>query len=327
MFVFAALFSVAGFGQRASTPGIALYDEGRISAAVITLRAESTSASGKKNPDIFNILGLSLVKLGDFPSAVGPFERAVKLRPGDATMRTNLAFAYIKSGQSAKVIGHLSRAIKIDGTNVNAYLLRARAYTNTGRFKPAEADFERVAELAPVSATGLALRAELHYMIAAYQDAPLSKTAERLRLAADTLGVAVTQCADAAECDGLKLRLEGLRLLVQFVDKKLEPNPDEPIGSIPTALEPGITDLKLLFKPRASYNDSARMRGIQGTVSLAAVFGADGSVLYAVPLKRLRYGLDESALNVVRQMIFEPRRENGVPVTIVRLVEYNFALY
>ncbi|MBA2380270.1 MAG: tetratricopeptide repeat protein [Blastocatellia bacterium] len=74
---------------------------------------------------------MSLVKLGDFPSAVGPFERAVKLRPGDDTMRTNLAFAYIKTGQSAKAIGHLSRAIKIDGTNVNAYLLRARAYTNT----------------------------------------------------------------------------------------------------------------------------------------------------------------------------------------------------
>ncbi len=52
-------------------------------------------------------------------------------------------------------------------------------------------------------------------MIAAYKDAPLSKTAERLQLAAETLAIAVNECANPSECDGMKLRLEALRLVRQ----------------------------------------------------------------------------------------------------------------
>jgi outer membrane biosynthesis protein TonB len=44
-------------------------------------------------------------------------------------------------------------------------------------------------------------------------------------------------------------------------------------------------------------------------------------------LKGLGYGLDQQALNAARSIAFEPQIENGKPISVVKMVQYSFAIY
>ncbi|HSE50454.1 MAG TPA: TonB family protein [Terriglobales bacterium] len=62
----------------------------------------------------------------------------------------------------------------------------------------------------------------------------------------------------------------------------------------------------------------------QGTVVVWAVVGADGKVKQVKIARSVNHELDESALEAVRQWIFEPARRDGTPVAVQINVEVNF---
>jgi TonB family protein len=98
------------------------------------------------------------------------------------------------------------------------------------------------------------------------------------------------------------------------------PTPDGPIrvgGRIQAPTK--IKDVK------PAYPEEARAARLQGIVILEIVIAADGQVVDARVLRSIP-GLDEAALDAVKQWRFTPTLLNGVPVAIVMSATINFTL-
>jgi TonB family protein len=80
-------------------------------------------------------------------------------------------------------------------------------------------------------------------------------------------------------------------------------------------------------KPRAQYTDLAREQNIQGTVILRVTFSKDSSIGNIQVVQGLGYGLTEQAIAAAKQIVFQPKQINGIPVSVTKIVEYNFSIY
>jgi TonB family protein len=88
----------------------------------------------------------------------------------------------------------------------------------------------------------------------------------------------------------------------------------------------GIEPPRLLREVRADYTDDARRRAIEGEVVLEIIVRHDGSVGDVKIVKRLGAGLDERAVQAVRQWRFAPARRLGSPVDVIVEVAVEFKL-
>jgi TonB family protein len=80
-------------------------------------------------------------------------------------------------------------------------------------------------------------------------------------------------------------------------------------------------------KPRAHYTDAARANDIQGDVTLRVTFLSSGEIGNISVVNGLPYGLTEQAIEAAKQIEFEPKKINGVPVTATMAVQYSFTIY
>lgn len=85
--------------------------------------------------------------------------------------------------------------------------------------------------------------------------------------------------------------------------------------------------VRILTKPRPSYTEIARRYGLSGTVRLRVTFLSDGKIGAITPINWLPFGLTNSAITAARQVKFTPAVKNNVPVTVSKMIEYNFILY
>jgi TonB family protein len=88
----------------------------------------------------------------------------------------------------------------------------------------------------------------------------------------------------------------------------------------------GIEPPQLVREVRASYTDQARRRAVEGDVVLEIVVRADGSVGDVRTKRGLGAGLDQKAIEAVRQWRFRPARRHGAPVDVVVEVAVEFKL-
>jgi periplasmic protein TonB len=88
----------------------------------------------------------------------------------------------------------------------------------------------------------------------------------------------------------------------------------------------GIDPPRLLREVKAQYTEDARKRGVTGAVVLEIVIKSDGSVGDVKVLRGLGAGLDERAVNAVRNWSFAPARRQGSPVDVIVEVEVEFSL-
>ena len=75
-----------------------------------------------------------------------------------------------------------------------------------------------------------------------------------------------------------------------------------------------------------SYTEEARKAGISGIVIIQALIGRDGLVKDASVLKPLPFGLDQAAVDAVKQWKFKPGMLAGKPVDVVFNLTVNFRL-
>ncbi len=83
---------------------------------------------------------------------------------------------------------------------------------------------------------------------------------------------------------------------------------------------------KLLREVKPLYTDDARKRSIQGAVLLEVVVRRDGSVGDIRIVRRLDPGLDDRAIQAVRQWRFSPARRQGGPVDVAVQISVAFSL-
>lgn len=88
----------------------------------------------------------------------------------------------------------------------------------------------------------------------------------------------------------------------------------------------GIDPPVLLREVKPLYTEEARRRGITGEVVLEIVVRADGTVSDIRLLDGLGYGLDQRAIDAVRQWRFSPARRQGRPVDVLVEVAVEFRL-
>jgi len=88
----------------------------------------------------------------------------------------------------------------------------------------------------------------------------------------------------------------------------------------------GITPPRLLHEVKADYTEEARRRSLSGEVVLEIVVRRDGSVGDVKVLQGLGSGLNDRAVQAVRQWRFSPAERLGTPVDVVVEVSVEFRL-
>jgi TonB family protein len=102
--------------------------------------------------------------------------------------------------------------------------------------------------------------------------------------------------------------------------KQFEGQPVYRVGS-------GVTPPKALNAPDPPYSEEARKKKVQGTVLLRVIIGPDGKAHNVVVTRSVGYGLDEKAVESVKQWTFQPSELNGTAVPVVINIEVRFHLY
>ena len=88
----------------------------------------------------------------------------------------------------------------------------------------------------------------------------------------------------------------------------------------------GIDPPRLLREVPADYTEPARQRGVTGDVRSEIVVRRDGSVGEVKILQGLGMGLNERAVQAVRQWRFAAARRQGIPVDVIVEVAVEFRL-
>jgi protein TonB len=88
-----------------------------------------------------------------------------------------------------------------------------------------------------------------------------------------------------------------------------------------TSKKPVIKD-----KPVPEYTLIAHRHGVQGTVTIRAVFRSSGKVTNIQAIKTLPDGLTEQAIDAARRIKFKPAEKDGRPVSTFMQLEYRFRL-
>ena len=88
----------------------------------------------------------------------------------------------------------------------------------------------------------------------------------------------------------------------------------------------GIQAPRLLREVKAEYTDEARRAGVTGDVVLQIVVRRDGTVGDVKVVEGLRGGLNERAIQAVRQWRFAPATRHGTPIDVIVEVAVEFKL-
>src|SRR6185437_4967225 len=93
-----------------------------------------------------------------------------------------------------------------------------------------------------------------------------------------------------------------------------------------TTLPPGVIPPVLTYRVDPEYSTEARKAKYSGTVTLSVSVDETGNVTAASVLRSLGMGLDEKAIEAVRQWKFNPATQNGKPVAVQVPLSVNFRL-
>jgi protein TonB len=83
----------------------------------------------------------------------------------------------------------------------------------------------------------------------------------------------------------------------------------------------------VLFAPQAEFSEEARKAKVSGNVLVDFQVDEQGHPTHVRVLRGIGLGLDEKAVESVRQYRFKPAMENGKPVVVEMQVEVNFQIF
>ena len=89
----------------------------------------------------------------------------------------------------------------------------------------------------------------------------------------------------------------------------------------------GVSPPRAIFQPEPEFSEEARKAKYQGVCTLGLIVGVDGRPTAIRVLSSLGMGLDEKAMEAVKNWRFEPALKDGHPVRVEIAVEVDFHLY
>jgi len=93
-----------------------------------------------------------------------------------------------------------------------------------------------------------------------------------------------------------------------------------------TDRDPGVTAPRVTGKSAAEYTDEALLARLEGNVGLRFRVDEDGTLHDVRVMQSIGLGLDEKAVEAVRQWKFEPGTFAGAPVPVLARAEVRFKL-
>lgn len=307
--------------QKDKENAIQLYKQGNFSQAVLVLKQRAKEKQFKNDAEVWNYLGLAYLKIDKLKDGRKALEKAVKLNPQSSDIRSNLAYAYILNNKIDKAQSEVDKAIQLNPQNSMAFFIRGTADFFEGKYDKAENDADRALAINQQFTAAHILKADslLYSFGKKWQEtSEPRKNLDILQKAENVLQNCLTICPKDGELMVVKDRMETINAFNEYFNRS-----KENINIVPS----NTVSLQILAKPRASYTDKARQSGVQGTVRLAVLFGADKKVKSIFVLSGLAGGLTEEAVRAARQIKFEPEKIDGQPVPVIKIVEYGFSIY
>ena len=305
---------------------INLFTKGDYDKAVIVLKriTKQNSTDG----DAWYYLGLTYLKTGKEKDASKAFEKAINLKPTDAQARTGLAYSYLlRNDRRASDVAR--EALKLNPKIAEAHYVLGVTALREGLFDVAYERAKKAIEINQQLSVAYFLKSQSLVSSFARQGGTVlpsfSARGEMLKEATADLEKYLALTPNSKDKDFYNEYLESLRFYAEYYQRPENQKPISFDKSTPT--DSTKTPLIITSKPRPNYTDSARSNNISGIVRLLVGFAADGTVKHIMVIKSVGYGLDEQAVAAARKIRFEPVKENGKPVSVVKQVEYSFMIY
>jgi TonB family protein len=89
----------------------------------------------------------------------------------------------------------------------------------------------------------------------------------------------------------------------------------------------GVSAPRIIYRIEPEFSEEARKNKMQGMVLLRVIIGTDGKAHDISVRRSLGMGLDERAIDAVKQWRFEPGKKDGQPVPVEVSFEVSFHLY
>ncbi len=207
---------------------------------------------------------------------------------------------------------------------MTAYNLKGSANLAETRLNEAGKDADQMLAIDPSFAPGYILKSNIFVALFGQKVTSGSNTKAEIKYfedAIDILKKGAENCAGKSAKEQIASELEDIELFYVHFSKGV------PNANVVPEPDPSITPMKMISKPRPGYTDSARQSNLQGTIVASVLFGANGKVVRVLLLKKLGGGLDEQALRAAYGIKFEPVKKDGIPISVVKMVEYSFSIY
>lgn len=305
--------------------GIELYKQGKNEEAVSVLEGVVKQKDFESDAEAWACLGLAYFNLADYKKSRKALEKAVRLQPQSSVYNANLAYLYLSMRQVNKAQRAAQEALRLDPANVTAYYIIGTAGLWEGDLQEASSAAEKLLTFDSEFPQAYLLRsdvlmAQLGRRVAG--GSTIRDEIELLRQNVDQLEIGLQKSQKRAGAQLLEESLEAARAFYAYFSKERPVKSDASLDP-----EPGVTPVRIISKPKASYTDNARAAGVSGSVRLVLLLGANGRILHILKLKGLGYGLDEQAIRAAKQIKFEPKMKDGKPVSTVITLEYGFQIY
>ena len=112
----------------------------------------------------------------------------------------------------------------------------------------------------------------------------------------------------------------------RVVSQTYEADVPSPANESPVVVGPDVTHPLVLQRLEPAWTELARKDRIEGIVIVEATIRRSGRVTDVRVLKGLPDGLSESAVDALKQWRFRPAVRNGVPVSVIYNLTFNFRL-
>ncbi|HEX8291102.1 MAG TPA: TonB family protein [Pyrinomonadaceae bacterium] len=317
--------------------GVALYRRGDVKGAVKEFRA--VVKRRQDDPLAWVYLGQALARRGELKDARKALDAALKLDPGYARAHSSLAYVHVVSGKDGAAEAAAAKAIALDPKLTDAHYVLGLLRLRQGAWPKALEEADAIIKLDPKVTGAYLLKAQA--LLGLFDSASMilaeggrgahdhdeAAVGERrvartqwLREASESLAEYLRLRPDAEDADRLREDLAALRFYAEASSSA------DPARKVYTASD-GVSRAVLLAKPEPGFTEDGRRAGVNGTVRLRAVLGADGTVKHILVLRRLGHGLTEKAVAAARQIKFKPATLAGRPVSQYVVLEYNFNVY
>jgi periplasmic protein TonB len=98
-------------------------------------------------------------------------------------------------------------------------------------------------------------------------------------------------------------------------------------GGGPRRIGGGVSAPQLVYSVEPEFSEEARKAKVAGNVLVNLWVGTDGLPSHVHVIRGVGMGLDEKAVEAVKQYKFKPAMENGKPVLVELNVEVNFQIF